>query len=201
MAQINLKKMKTLTDLMQEERHAYYHPVAHQYNHDHICREYNNLWGMLSDTHMSKHGEDYIVTGSMTGTDKFIPFITMGRIENMPVQYASGLGRKVPFYEYMWQCGYKGDHAMFNGDSAFRFTKREEFSPIPQGASMTYTTSDSLMPRPIAQLGEHAVEKIQHYESIEQMNEDYTIRGNAWMVCGNCLISNENGLQHKIEIK
>lgn len=201
MCQINKYRMKTFKDLMQEERHAYFPPQPHNTSNDPICREYNNLWGLLTDTHMSKHADDYIITGSMTGTDKFYSFITMGMIENCPVQYSRGTSKKIPFYEYMWQLGYIGTYCMFNGDNAFRFAKRPELSEIPQGVSMTYTTSDSRMPRPIAQLGEHAVEKIQHYESVEQMNEDYTIRGNAWMIYGNCLISNENGLQHKIEIK
>ena len=201
MAQINLRKMKTFKDLMQEERHAYYHPVAHEYNHDHICREYNNLWGLLSDTHMSKHNDDYIITGSMTGTDKFQPFITLGRIENMPIQYAGGLSQKVPFYEYMWQYGYQGNYATFNGDSAFRFTKRPEYSPLPQGTSMTYTTSDSSFPKQISQLGEHAIEKLQRYESVEQMNEDYAFKGNSWRVLGDTLFINEGLKQHKIKFK
>ena len=151
---------------------------------------------------MIKHGEDYIVTGSMTGTNKFEPFITMGRIENMPVQYSSGMGRKVPFYEYMWQMGYHGGHFQFNGDSAFRFVKRpEEITPLPQGTSMTYTTSDSFIPKPIKQLGENAIEKLQRYENIEQMNEDFTFKGDSWMVYENCLIINDGLVQHKIEIK
>lgn len=195
--------MKTFKDLMQEERHAYFPPQPHNTSNDYICREYNNLWGILSDTHMIKHGEDYVITGSMIGTDKFEPFITIGRIENMPVQYSGGMGRKVPFYEYMWEMGYQGGHFQFNGDSAFRFVKRPEpeITPLPQGTSMTYTTSDSLIPKPIKQLGEHMVEKLQRYENIEQMNEDYTIKGNNWMVFENTLIVNDGSIQHKIEIK
>jgi hypothetical protein len=152
---------------------------------------------------MIKHGEDYIVTGSMTGTDKFEPFITFGRIDNIPVQYSGGMGRKVPFYEYMWEMGYQGEHYQFNGDSAFIFVKRPEpeITPLPQGTVMTYTTSDSLIPKPIKQLGEHMVEKLQRYENIEQLNEDYTIKGNNWMVFENTLIVNDGSIQHKIEIK
>lgn len=193
--------MKTFKDLMQEERHAYFPPQPHNTSNDYICREYNNLWGILSDTHMIKHGEDYIITGSMTGTNKFESFITMGQIENMPVQYAGGLGQKVPFYKYMWQMGYQGEHTQFNGDTAFRFTKRPEYQPIPQGTSITYTTSDSFIPKPIKQLGENAIEKLHRYENVEQMNEDFTFKGNSWMVYENCLIINDGLVQHKIEIK
>jgi hypothetical protein len=45
------------------------------------------------------------------------------------------------------------------------------------------------------------VEKLQRYENIEQMNEDYTIKGNNWMVFENTLIVNDGSIQHKIEIK
>jgi hypothetical protein len=103
----------------------------------------------------------------------------------------------------MWEMGYQGEHYQFNGDSAFIFVKRPEpeITPLPQGTVMTYTTSDSLIQKPIKQLGEHMVEKLQRYENIGQINEDYTIKGNDWMVFENTLIVNDGSIQHKIEIK
>ena len=207
MCQINKYKMKTFKDLMQEERHAYFPPQAHTSTpaYDPYIRNYNNLWGMMTDSHMEKHGEDYIIFGSVCATPNFMGFITQGRFEGISnyVGYANNQNR-VPFYEYMYSNGYVGEKMIFNGDIAFRFYKRPQETIDVPFSGVEYNVGDSRMPQPIRQLGENVIEKLKKNPSVETLNEDFDIKGNSWKEIKNdnwIFYINEGGTQHKIILK
>ena len=206
MSEINLRKMRTFKDLIQDEHHAYYHPQAHTSTpaYDPFIRTYNNLWGMMTDSHMEKHGEDYIIFGSVCATQYFMSFITQGRFESISNYIGYANSNHIPFYDYMYSNGYVGEKMLFNGEIAFRFYKNPNLTLDMPVSGVQYTVGDSKVPQPIRQLGENVVEKLKRNLSVETLNEDLNIKGNSWkMIKDNNWIFyiNEGNIQHKIEIK
>lgn len=80
--------MKTLKDLMSDIEHSGLEaprPLSYgtkTATWDPIVREYNNLWGAITDTMMSTFGTGYIITGRRVAWDEFTDLLTSCRYEN-----------------------------------------------------------------------------------------------------------------------
>lgn len=164
---------------------------------DMVCRLYNNIFSIPTDTHMhynEETGERYI-TGHMVGIEsKWSSFV-----------YAHNWGA-VTFKSTGYWClcdflqknGLEGRYSVLNGDTIYLVT------PIPadRDASMPVCptcciTTESKMPIPIATLAANGdylkiVEcynnKKDMYEVAAAMNESVYIKGNNWTVNGNNLV-------------
>lgn len=126
---------------------------------DPIVKTYNNLWGLLTDTHMSKIDAGYIITGTFIDSpywDRFFYACNWGST-------CFKLGSGFPSLESMINAyGYRVQREVYNGDSALRLvpvevdddTKPDSGTAVP-GCVMcnpicpvVVTTAESEIPHP-----------------------------------------------------
>lgn len=164
---------------------------------DPICRAYNNIWSIPSDTHMhlnNETGERYI-TGHMVGiTSKWDSFV-----------YAHNWGAvtfKTTGYwclcDFLQKHGLEGRHSVLNGDSIYLVTPIPADADYPTPVCPTCcVTSESKIPQPIANLvaggdimkiKECYKGKANLYEVCAALNENIYIKGDNWTVNGNKLV-------------
>ena len=167
---------------------------------DMVCRLYNNIFSIPTDTHMhfnEETGERYI-TGHMVGIEsKWSSFV-----------YAHNWGA-VTFKSTGYWClcdflqknGLEGRYSVLNGETIYLVT------PIPADAEMNgvvcpecpvvCTTTESKMPTPIATLCANGdFMKIKEcyqgkknlYDVAAALNENFYVKGNNWTVNGNNLV-------------
>ena len=109
--------MKTLKDLMSDIEHSGLEaprPLSYgtkTATWDPIVREYNNLWGAITDTMMSTFGTGYIITGRRVAWKEFTNLLTTYRYENCDFPY--------PFAEKMRANGLIGFSWVVNGQVAY----------------------------------------------------------------------------------
>lgn len=109
--------MKTLKDLMSDIEHSGLEaprPLSYgtkTATWDPIVREYNNLWGAITDTMMSTFGTGYIITGRRVAWKEFTNLLTTYRYENCEFPY--------PFAEKMRANGLIGFSWVVNGQVAY----------------------------------------------------------------------------------
>ena len=164
---------------------------------DMVCRLYNNIFSIPTDTHMhynAETGERYI-TGHMVGIEsKWSSFV-----------YAHNWGA-VTFKSTGYWClcdflqknGLEGRYSVLNGDTIYLVTPisadRDASMPVCPTCCIT---AESKMPIPVAVLtanGDYLkiVEcyngKKDMYEVAAAMNESVYIKGNNWTVNGNNLV-------------
>ena len=162
---------------------------------DPICRLYNNIWSIPSDTHMhldEKTGNRYI-TGHMVGIEtqwqKFLYSCSWGAVTFRNTGYWS-LG------DMLSKFGLTGNITVLNGDTVY------EIYPIPTisdeaeykcNCPTCCTTSESKISMPITCLTtdgnrSHIVScynsKNSLYQVAEALNEHSYVCGNNWTVIG-----------------
>ena len=176
-----------------------YTPIAPELpEQDPICRQYNNIWSIPSDTHMhlnQETGERYITGHMIEQTAKWDSFV-----------YAHNWGAvtfKTTGYwclcDFLQKHGLCGQYSTLNGETVYLVT------PIPQEANLAgcpvcptcCTTSESKIPQPIANLVAGGdIFKIKEcyngksnlYEVAEALNENLYVKGNNWVVNGNSIV-------------
>lgn len=175
-----------------------YTPIAPEIpEQDPICRQYNNIWSIPSDTHMhlnNETGERYI-TGHMIGQtakwDSFVYAHNWGAVTFMTTGYWC-------LCDFLQKHGLEGRHSILNGDSIYLVT------PIPEDRDYAApvcptccVTSESKIPQPIANLVAGGdIYKIKEcyngksnlYEVAEALNENLYVKGNNWVVNGNSIV-------------
>lgn len=184
-----------------------YTPIAHEMpEQDPICRMYNNIWSIPSDTHMScvknENGEEYrVITGSMVSKgdewEQFVCACNWGAVNFRTAGYWC-LG------EFLQKNGLRGNLSALNGDTVYLIT------PIPVGDMGTCVgcpnccvTTESKIPGQISTLTmdnnplrikECYKGKSNLYEVCEALNESIYVKGNNWTVNGDkvmCPIGNK----------
>ena len=83
-----------------------------------VCRLYNNVWGSVSDTHMVRHEDGYVITGSMIRQpelfDKFINAETWGI-------YSFKHATKIPtLADFFKLHQLEGQYNVQNGDTVYK---------------------------------------------------------------------------------
>lgn len=201
------------TELIEQGVAAFnYTPIASSIpEQDFVCRMYNNIWSIPSDTHMhlDNTGIRYI-TGHMIGItekwDKFVCACNWGAIDFKTTGYWS-------LCDFLQKHGLRGEYGNLNGDNVYMVTPIAEVpgSPVPTveickcpvSCPTCCTTTESQMPAQIstltidnnpARVKECYNGKNNLYEVCEAMNNNVYVKGNNWTVNGNkimCPIGNK----------
>lgn len=178
-----------------------YTPIAPEMpEQDIVCRMYNNIWSIPSDTHMHLDpmtGHRYI-TGHMVGiTDKWDQFVcacNWGAVNFRTTGYWC-------LCEFLQKNGLSGNYSVLNGDNVYLVT------PIPAETAVNLpnnvTTTESQIPAQITiltndnnplRIKECFNGKSSLYEVCEALNESIYVKGNNWIVNGDkvmCPIDNK----------
>ena len=159
---------------------------------DLICRSYNNIWSIPSDTHMhlnKETGERYI-TGHMVGiTDKWNKFIVSSNWGAVNFRTTGCWS----LCDFLQASGLKGEYSVLNGDTVYKITPIETVcnSETPCMCPGTCCTSESRIPQPVAQLVTNGdVMKLKEcyhgkynlYDVCNALNENIYIKGDMWTV-------------------
>ena len=170
---------------------------------DPLVRFYNNIFGMPSDTHMTKLSDGrYIITGSMVKTDKFDNFVCSqywGGIDFKSHTYPYRGSADIEIYSaidlfYLYGYDYKIDAV--NGDVVAVLVPVEEMDG-PYEEPSAYTTAESKIPKPLRELTtdgreEHIKECLRSNNPIKALNESLYVRGNNWKSANGKIIGRVN---------
>lgn len=158
-----------------------------------LCRSYNNIFSIATDTHMSCiDGDMKIITGHIVSDkvkfDKFIWACQYGGVNFNTTGYIS-------FADWMNKVGLVGRYDFYNGDSVYilephRTTKNTQPElGEPDNVITSFTTEDSTIPQPIRLLTkDNNVDSFKECvkntleETATAMNESRYIYGDSWMV-------------------
>ena len=178
-----------------------YKPIAPEIpEQDPVCRQYNNIFSIATDTHMHLDHETGIryITGKLVNIkEKFDSFLYASQWMGVNFRH-SGYWSACQFFQTN---GLSGRYGALNGDVVY------EVAPIPACADMqgvvcpecptTVCTTESKIPSPIAILAANGdfykiVECYQGknnlYEVCEAMNNNVYIKGENWTVVGDKLM-------------
>ena len=186
------------TDLINQGVASFkYTPIAPEMpEQDYVCRAYNNIWSIPSDTHMhlnQENGERYI-TGHMVGIDekwnRFVCAPNWGAVTFNTTGYWS-------LCEFLQRNGLYGEKSVLNGDVVY------VVKPIPADLENTCScpssccTTESRIPQPIAVLSQNydsfkVMEcfdnKSNLYDVCESLNNNRYVKGDKWTVCEGKLV-------------
>lgn len=175
-----------------------YTPIAPEIpEQDPICRQYNNIFSIPTDTHMhlnNETGERYI-TGHMVGIkskwESFVYAHNWGAVTFRTTGYWC-------LCDFLQKNGLEGRHSVLNGDAVYLVTPipadAERYAPV---CPTCCTTSESKIPQPIANLVANGdIMKIKEcykgksnlYDVCAAMNENLYIKGENWTVNGDKLV-------------
>lgn len=173
-----------------------YTPIAPELpEQDIICRMYNNIWSIPSDTHMSCLSDGRrVITGHMVGiTDKWNAFICAG--------YWGAVNFKTTGYwslcDFLQQNGLCGSYDTLNGDVVYIINSCSDCDSVCPGCPTCCTTTESKMPMQISTLTldnnplrikECFANKTDIYEIAKSLNENVYVKGNNWTVNGEKLM-------------
>lgn len=179
-----------------------YTPIAPQVpEQDMICRIYNNIWSIPSDTHMHMDvdGTRYI-TGHMVGIaskwEQFVGSAFWGAVNFRSSGYWC-------LADFLHQNGLCGSLDTLNGDVVYRVSPCAPENLGPVACPNCAVTTESKIPMPVATLSHdgnalHIKEcynnKSNLYEVCEAMNDSVYVKGKNWTVNGDnimCPIGNK----------
>lgn len=117
--------MKTFKDLISKyNRTNNTQYISDKVSLDRLERMYNNLWGAVTDTHMSTTEDGYIITGSKVSQQEiFLTLLTADRWEDIMFPHS--------FKYYMSLLNLVGEFRVTNGQIAFVIRPWNESSPNP----------------------------------------------------------------------
>lgn len=180
-----------------------YTPIAPEMpEQDMVCRMYNNIWSIPSDTHMHldpNTGHRYI-TGHIVGiTEKWNQFVcacNWGAVNFRTTGYWS-------LCNFLQLNGLRGEHGLLNGDNVYIVTPVTDVPDMTCNCPTCCVTTESKMPAQISTLTndnnplrikECYKGKSNLYEVCEALNESIYVKGNNWTVNGDkvmCPIGNK----------
>lgn len=158
---------------------------------DPFVRGYNNVWGIVSDTHMASYGEDqYIITGHMVqDKTKFTEFLyaycwggysfdSSLAARNTGVRSLSG---------YFTKNRVIGNFAKVNGDDAYIVSPIPESKCTPCNGCCDCGQADSCVPCAENKIFANAEVKESIFggsieETIQKLNESKYVDGSDWTV-------------------
>lgn len=159
-----------------------------------VCREYNNIFSIATDTHMAclEDGRKVITGHLIADKEKFDTFIWSCQFMGVDFRHS-----KVNcFAQWMDNHGYKGEYSSINGDVVYIVSDRtSEDDPekvgkiIPTPTVFSYTTESNHIPVSVRFLSRRGdIEDLNEcfkqdiYETVKAMNEHRYIIGNQWGV-------------------
>ena len=93
---------------------------------------YNNLWGLLTDTHMSTVDDGYIITGTFVKSPYWERFKYCDYYGTTNIKLGSGFNS---LENMVWSYGYMMTPDMYNGDYVIRLIKRPPTDSYPKEQS------------------------------------------------------------------
>lgn len=175
-----------------------YTPIApNMPEQDYICRFYNNVWSIPSDTHMHLLEDGTrVITGHMIANNEkwksFVCASSWGAVTFKTTGYWS-------LCNFLQENGLCGDFGVLNGDVVYVVKPIEELnSPVEDTYDVptSYTTTESQIPQPLADLVvdrdtlkiRAAYKNNNLYDIANALNENLYIKGTEWTVNGNKLM-------------
>lgn len=161
---------------------------------DPICRTYNNIFSIPSDTHMSITADgERVITGHMINTQHWGDFCCSwcwGAVDFR----TSGVWC---LCDFLYKNGLKGEIASLNGDVVYKIVAREpgEKCPACSLCPNSFNTNESKIPHPITELtlsGNklHIMECFGENVDIvaKKMNESTWVKGSNWVPFENQIV-------------
>ena len=189
------------TDLMNNPEFQFnYTPIIPSIpEQDLVCREYNNIFSIPSDTHMSVLRDNTrVITGHMINTpnwEKFICSPFWGAVKFS----TSGYNSLAHFLNTHNLCGHMD---ILNGDVVYVLNDCEDCEDCECcNCPCTYCTTESQIPQPIRQLTVdnndfHINECFKNSENknevAQKMNESPYIKGSSWVSYNNKIYGHFN---------
>jgi hypothetical protein len=162
-------------------------------NTDPICRAYNNIFSLASDTHMSMLEDGRrVITGHIINTPKWELFINnccYGAINFKPSGYWC-------MSDFLCKNSLTGRIGQLNGDVVYFVEMRDEGDDnICMNCPCVCHTTESKIPQQIHIITNsgnklHVVECFQGnvYETCKRLNESTWIKGNNWVPSNNGIV-------------
>lgn len=159
-----------------------------------LCRQYNNIWGMITDTHMSEVNDKLIITGSLISRTNLWSQLQF-------CMYWGGVNFSTTGYsslsEFFSTHNLTPKLIQYNGQPAIELEPIPNI-PVQDMKVVSYTTSESKFPQPIRQLfNMHALNECLNEFTLqdvaEVMNDSREIPGKHWHVYENSIYGSLNG--------
>lgn len=172
-----------------------YTPIAPEMpEQDIVCRMYNNIWSIPSDTHMSCLDDGRrVITGHMVGItskwDNFVCSSCWGAVNFT----TTGCWSLCNFLQANGLCG---KYDILNGETVYMIVPCEENTACPD-CPTTCVTTESKIPMQINVLsGDNNTLRIKEcfsnkeniYQIAEALNNSVYVKGNNWTVNGDKLM-------------
>lgn len=164
-----------------------------------VCHTYNNVWGIITDTHMSCLPDGRrVITGTFVGDPKkwtqlqYAPF--WGGVRFDTTGYMS-------LSEFLYMNGLEGRAIALNGQTAIELVPCEECA-VSGIACSTYTTTETRFPQPITRLG-GVLECLNCHslkEAAGRLNASVKVPGNHWHVHENKIVGRAYGQTVILEV-
>lgn len=176
-----------------------------------ICRSYNNIFSMATDTHMScLNGDVKIITGHIIRDYKKFDRFMWSNMFNGVDFTRSGVWS---FSDWMNKIGLKGHYEVVNCDLAYIVepmtddeTEKQaaEEAKLSESCIQSFVVGESLIPQQSNLLSiNHRSKDVMEclgstmYETAKNLNESKDVNGNNWCVAnlseGMCIVGNING--------
>ena len=153
-----------------------------------LCREYNNIWGLISDTHMAVAGDGntYITGRLVSNTNEWSTFKFAG--------YWGNVSFKETGYwclnDFLYKHGVEVEVVNLNGDVALKIVDRS--TPEEDACCPTCCVAmESGINKPLATLtidrNEDTLKECFNgniYNVVENLNSNCMIKGTNWIVVG-----------------
>lgn len=158
---------------------------------DPICRQYNNIFSIPSDTHMSMLEDGTrVITGHMINTGQWCEFCHSWHWGAVDFR-TSGVWC---LCEFLCKHGLEGILASLNGDVVYKIIPKTNDDVCPICPNNTYK-NESLIPHQISELTNsgnklHIIEcfKQDIDTTIKNLNESIWVKGNNWVKAENHII-------------
>lgn len=163
--------------------------IGNEPEQDPICRTYNNIYSIPSDTHMSKLEDGTrIITGHMINTPKWEQFIIARQWASVNFMDSGCWSVQ----DFLYANGLRGEKCYLNGDWVYCL---KELCDIPSDCQCVCPpmchTNESKIPQPISVLSKDGnkirVEecfKGNILEVVKNLNESVWIKGGNWITDG-----------------
>lgn len=156
-----------------------------------ICRTYNNIWGIATNTHASNIDGRPVITGTRVGWDDDWTLLCY-------TPYIGGYNFKTAGYyslsEFLYQVELRPNVCTINGQRAIELLPREEECCSDMKCN-SYTTSESNIPHPIKDLGniQECLMSSSLREAARKMNVMPSVVGEHWHVYEDTIVGLVNG--------
>lgn len=157
-----------------------------------ICRTYNNLFGVASQTHMSTLPDGRkVITGQLVGNkSKFDSFMCRSTYGGIDFTSQGWYG----FVNFMSKYGLVGSYSILNGDSVYILEPGKEQSGNEEGTCcdcpcgcLSFTTSESIIPQSTRYLSTRCdimdvmeCKDSDPLKTAKNLNESRYVKGNNW---------------------